>query len=41
MKPRIQRIIGTIGALCLAGTPILHWDGVCLLFFGEYPFPEE
>lgn len=41
MKPRIQRLIGTIGALCLGWTMIFQWDGVCLLFFGEIPFPEK
>ena len=41
MKPRMQRVIATIGALALGLTPMFHWDGVCLLFFGEYPFPEE
>lgn len=41
MKPRIQRLIGTIGSLCLAASLVLQWDGICLFFFGEYPFPEE
>lgn len=41
MRPRIQKLIGTIGTLCLAGTLILRWNGVSLILFGEVPFPEE
>ena len=41
MKPRIQKLVGMIGALCLGGTMIMHWNGISILFFGEVPFPEE
>ena len=41
MKPYSQIFTGTIGRLGLAITKFIHWDGICLLFFGELPFPEE
>ena len=42
MKSKIYKnLVGAVGSLCLFGTMILHWDGICLFFFGEYPFPEE
>ncbi len=38
--PKIN-LITTMANLCLVCAYVLHWEGCCLLFFGEYPFPEE
>ncbi|MGF0031483.1 hypothetical protein ACQRBN_00685 [Bariatricus sp. SGI.154] len=36
-----RNLAGMLGSFCLAFVYVLHWKGCSMLFFGEYPFPEE
>ena len=40
-KVWMNKMLNVAGSFCLAAGLIFHWDGCCLFFFGEYPFPEE
>lgn len=37
----MKSLLEVVCSLCLAGSAMLHWEGCSILFFGEYPFPEE
>ncbi len=39
MKTRLMNIITGICTLALALTPIFHYKGSCIIFFGEPEFP--
>lgn len=41
LKRNMASLAGMVGSLCMALVYVIHWRGCCLLFFGEYPFPEE
>ena len=36
-----RNISGLLGSFLLAFVYVLHWKGCSLLYFGEYPFPED
>lgn len=39
---KLRKLAETFGSVFLAaGIYVLHWEGCCIFFFGEYPFPEE
>lgn len=37
----LSTLLHSFADLCIATAYAFHWDGCCLLFFGEYPFPTE
>lgn len=42
MKTRkINKFLGSVCSFCMACAFIMQWGGCSILFFGEYPFPEN
>lgn len=36
----LANFFGILCDACIKAGGLLHWDGISMIFFGEYPFPD-